>query len=98
MSLERERATALVENYGRTWERWDIAGFVELFSDAVLYVDHPTKNTVFGSKALTSYLTRERAEQGAVRVRMGKPIVEGDHVVGEFWVARTNGVGEVTLA
>jgi hypothetical protein len=80
MSLDRERATAFVDGYGQTWESWDIAGFVELFSDEVVYVDHPTEKKVVGRQALTSYLRKEEAEQGAVSVRMGKPIVEGHRV------------------
>ena len=78
MSLDRERATAFVEGYGKTWDGWDIAGFVELFSDEVVYVDHPTEKTVVGRRALASYLRKEESEQGAVSVRMGKPIVEGN--------------------
>jgi len=97
MSIERERATAFVDGYGRTWESWDITGFVELFSDEVVYVDHPIKKTVVGREALATYLRQEQAEQGAVSVRMGRPIVEGDHVVAEFWTTRTNGDEEATL-
>jgi hypothetical protein len=98
MNLDRERATAFVDGYGRTWDSWDIAGFVELFSDDVVYVDYQTGERVVGGEALASYLRKEEAEQGAVTVRMGKPIIDGDHVVDEFWVTRTNGDEEATLA
>jgi ketosteroid isomerase-like protein len=97
MSLDQERAAAFVNGYGATWESWDIAGFADLFSDDVVYVDHPTQKTVVGREALASYLRGEEADQGAVSVRMGKPIVEGNHVVAEFWVTRTNGDEEATL-
>src|SRR5271165_3620664 len=98
MSLDREQATAFVDGYGRTWDSWDIAGFVELFSDDVVYVDHQTDERVVGGEALASYLRKEEAEQGAVSVRMGKPIVDSEHVVAEFWVMRTNGDEQATLA
>jgi ketosteroid isomerase-like protein len=98
MSSERDGATAWVDGYGRTWESWDIAGFVDLFSDDVVYVAHPTDETVVGREALRSYLEKEHAAQGAVSVRMGKPIVEGHRVVAEFWVIATLRGQEATIA
>jgi ketosteroid isomerase-like protein len=98
MSDDRGRATAFVDGYGRTWQSWDIAGFVELFSSDVVYIDHQTEERVVGSEALATYLRKEETEQGAVGVRMGKPIVDGDHVVAEFWTTRTNRAEEATLA
>jgi ketosteroid isomerase-like protein len=96
MSLERDRATAFVEGYGRTWESWDFDGFVGLFSDDVVYVEHPTDETVVGSEEIARYIRNERTAQGVASVRMGKPIVDGDQVVGEFWAKMTNGVEEGT--
>jgi ketosteroid isomerase-like protein len=93
----REQATAFVHGYGRTWEAWDITGFVDLFSDNVVYVVHPTEEPVVGREALTRYVQKEHAEQGTVSVRMGNPVVEGDHVVAEFWVTATNGGEEATI-
>jgi hypothetical protein len=37
------------------------------------------------------YIRREQAEAGTGRVRMGKPIVDGNQVVAEFWTAMSNG-------
>jgi ketosteroid isomerase-like protein len=98
MSVDRERATAFVDSYGQTWESWDIAGFVDLFSDEVVYVAHPTEETVVGREALRRYLRKEETEQGAVTVRMGKPIIEGDDLAAEFWVTATNRDEEATIA
>ena len=86
MSVSREAGAAFVEGYGRTWEDWDVEGFVRLFSDDVVYVVHPVDESVVGGEALRHYLRKEEAEQGPVSVRMGKPMVDGDQVVGEFWV------------
>ncbi len=98
MSLDQERATSFVDGYGRTWESWDIGGFVELFSHEVVYVAHPTEETVLGREALRRYVRKEEAEQGVVSVHMGTPIVEGHHVVAEFWVTATNRDEEGTIA
>ena len=74
---------------GQTWENWDVEGFVDLFSDKVVYVAHP-QETVVGRDALRSYLQKEETEQGSVMVRMGSAIVDGDHIVAEFWVSARN--------
>lgn len=94
MSLDRERATAFVEGYGRTWESWNLAGFVELFSDDVVYVEHPTEETVVGRAEMERYIRKEQTEQGTASVYMGKPIVEGDQVAAEFWATMSNREGE----
>ena len=96
--LRRERATAFIDAYGSAWQAWNIAGFVDLFSDNVVYVVHPTEETVVGRAALTHYVEKEQTEQGEVSVRMGKPIVEGDHVAAEFWVTAVNRGEKATIA
>ncbi len=98
MSLDQERAAAFVDGYGTTWERWDITGFLELFSEDVVYIDYQVEERVEGREALRRYIQKEEAEQGAVRVRMGRPMVDGDHVVAEFWVTATSGEESGTLA
>jgi ketosteroid isomerase-like protein len=97
MSTSREDAVAFVEGYRRTWERWDISRWVDLFTDDVVYVDHPTQQSVVGRTALEAYVRKEAAEQGAVSVRMGSPVVEGDRVAGEFWVTATSESKPATL-
>jgi ketosteroid isomerase-like protein len=98
MSVSRERGAVFVKDYGRTWEGWDVEGFVGLFSDDIVYVVHPTDETVVGREALGRYLRKEKAEQGNVNVQMGKPLVDGDQVVGEFWVTGGNRAREETFA
>jgi len=98
MSLDRERAAAFVEGYGQTWETWDVAGFVKLFTDDVVYVAHPIETTVLGAVALTPYVEGQQAQMGAINVRMGKPVVAGNHVAAEFWVTATNRDGEETTS
>ena len=90
MTVGRESAAAFVDGYGRAWASWDVSGFIGLFSDEVVYVAHPTQETVVGKTALASYLRKEATEQGEVSVRMGEPVIEGDRVAAEFWVTATN--------
>jgi ketosteroid isomerase-like protein len=96
--MSREVSEAFVEGYGRAWERWDVAAFVDLFSDDVVYVAHATEETVVGRTALADYVRKEAAEQGEVSVRMGSPVVEADRVAAEFWVTATSGSGAATIA
>jgi ketosteroid isomerase-like protein len=95
--IGQERAASFVEGYGRTWESWDVPGFVDLFSDEVVYVAHATEETVVGRTALAGYLRKEAAEQGEVTVRMGEPVIEGDRVAVEFWVSARSGTGTATI-
>ena len=97
-SLSRESAAAFVEGYGRTWESWDFFGFVDLFSDEVVYVAHATEGTVVGRQALATYIRKEAEEQGEATVRMGTPVIDGDRVAAEFWVTRTNDGEDWTTA
>ena len=90
VGIDRKRAAAFVEAYGHAWEAWDFTGFVDLFSDDVVYVAHATEETVVGRRALADYIRKEAADQGRASVRMGSPAIDGDRVAAEFWVTRTN--------
>ncbi|HTR74069.1 MAG TPA: nuclear transport factor 2 family protein [Solirubrobacterales bacterium] len=94
MSPDQQSPTEFVEGYGRTWESWDAEGNLELFSDDVVYVVHATEETVVGRDALRRYIAKEEAAMGKVSVRMGEPVVGGDHVAAEFWVTLTTDAGE----
>ena len=89
-SVGHENAVAFAEAYGRAWEAWDFSAFVDLFSDDVVYVAHATEETVVGRAPLADYIRKEAADQGQASVRMGSPLIDGDHVAAEFWVTRTN--------
>jgi limonene-1,2-epoxide hydrolase len=86
----REDAAAFVEAYGRAWESWDFSAFVDLFSESVVYVAHATAESVVGRDELAAYIRKEAEDQGRARVRMGRPVIDGDRVAAEFWVTRSN--------
>ena len=98
MTIDRESAAAFVHRYGPTWGSWDGSGFVDLFSEDVAYVAHPTEETIVGRAALDAYVRKEAIEQGEVSVRMGNPLVDGDRVAAEFWVTATSASGDATIA
>jgi hypothetical protein len=96
MGHARARAAAFVAAYGEAWERWDVDGFVGLFSPEVVYIAHPDE-TVVGREALRGYLRKEEAAQGDVSVRMGSPMLDGNRIMAEFWVAATNAGERATI-
>ena len=97
-NVSREQALAFAEAYRRTWESWDFTGFVDLFSDDVVYVAHATQETVVGRTELERYLRKEATEQGRVSVQMGTPVIDDNRLAAEFWVAATSGSDDATFA
>ena len=97
MGISRDQAVGFVEGYGRTWENWDFDGFVDLFTDDVVYVEHPTDETVIGREQMQAYIRAEYDDQGVATVQMGSPIVQGCQVVAEFWATMTKAEHERTL-
>ncbi len=91
MSIDRAAAADWARAYGSTWAAWDIAGFLDLFSEDVVYLEHPTGEAVVGRAALDAYVREEEREQGDVTVRIGSPVVDGNRVAGEFWAAGEDG-------
>jgi hypothetical protein len=85
MMSQAAKAHRFAERYGATWQGWDIEGFVDLFGEDALYVAHPDE-VVEGRPALRRYVEKEQAAQGEVKVQMGRPLVDGDRVMAEFWV------------
>ena len=84
--MNRGEALAFVEAYGQTWQTWNVEGFVDLFTEDVVYVAHPIDETVIGRAALLAYVEKEAALQGDVAVRMGSAVIDNDRVAAEFWV------------
>jgi SnoaL-like domain len=91
MGIDREQGVRWAQSYGRTWSHWDVEGFVRLFTEEVVYVEHPTGRTVIGREDLDGYVREEQRSQGPVTVRIGDPVVEGDRVAGEFWATGEDG-------
>ena len=87
MSTDRSSAATWASDYGRTWSSWDVEGFVALFTEDVVYVDHPSSQAVRGREALRAYVLGEREAQGEVTVRIGSPLIDNDRVAAEFWAS-----------
>jgi ketosteroid isomerase-like protein len=90
MRISRDQAARFVEAYGQTWENWDLDGFVDLFTEDVIYVEHPTDETIVGREQMQAYIRNEHEYQGVAAVQMGIPLVDGCQVAAEFWATMTN--------
>jgi hypothetical protein len=88
--MDSQAVQLFVERYGRAWDTWDIEGFLDLFADDVVYAAHP-QEIVVGRESLRTYLRKEEAEQGLVRVQMGQPIIGEQSAMAEFWVNALDG-------
>ncbi len=97
IGISRHQAARFVEQYRATWETWDYDGFVDLFTHDVIYVEHPTEETIIGREQMQTYIRAEHDYQGAATVLMGTPIVNGCQVVAEFWATMTQAAQERTL-
>jgi len=95
--ISQDQAARFVAGYGRTWESWDYDGFVDLFTDEVVYVEHPTDETVVGREQMRAYIRAEHEYQGVATVQMGAPIVSGCQVIAEFWATMTQAAHERSL-
>jgi hypothetical protein len=90
IGVDSEVAHRFVEAYRRAWSTWDIEGFLDLFAHDVVYAAHPLE-IVVGRESLRTYVRKEEADQGMVRVSMGQPIIGGQSAMVEFWVNALDG-------
>ncbi|MDQ4124372.1 MAG: nuclear transport factor 2 family protein, partial [Actinomycetota bacterium] len=82
--------------YAQAWESGDL-GVVDLFTPDATYRSHIFREPHSGRDGIRACWERATATQRDVRVLVGKPLVEGDRVVAEWWTTMTEEEGPVTL-
>jgi uncharacterized protein (TIGR02246 family) len=87
-----------VEAYRRAWEERDADAAAAIFTEDSEYRTQPFQEPHRGQDGVRSYWQEVTATQDDVEVRMGRPFVDGDRVVVEFWTTMLNAGAEVTLA
>ena len=88
---------AWAEAYREAWEQRDADAAAALFTEDSEYRTHPFLEPNRGRGGVHSYWAEVTSTQASVRVRMGKPFVEGDRAAVEFWTTMENAGAEVTL-
>jgi ketosteroid isomerase-like protein len=85
------------ERYARAWEDGDKEAAAELFSEDATYRSNIFEDPHRGRDGIRSYWHEVTSTQGNVRVRMGRPLVDGDRVALEWWTTMDNEGAPVTL-
>lgn len=74
-----------IEQYRLAWESRDPRGAAALFAPDATYRSNIFEEPHEGREGVAEYWQRVTASQSEVRVRMGRPFVDGTRVAVEFW-------------
>jgi ketosteroid isomerase-like protein len=88
---------AWLEAYRVAWERKDADAAAALFAEDATYRENIFEDAYRGREGVHRYWSTVTETQEDVRVRIGRPFVEGDRVAAEFWTTMRNGGAEMTL-
>jgi ketosteroid isomerase-like protein len=86
-----------VERYGRAWERADEEAAAGLFSENATYRSNIFEDPHIGRSGVEAYWSQVTSTQQNTRVRMGRPIAQGNRVSVEFWTTMEQDGAHVTL-
>ncbi len=96
--MTRESVEQWSEAYKEAWEKADSEIVAELFAENGTYRSEIYQEPHRGRSGVIEYWTEVTAAQSDVEVRMGKPFVDGDRAVVEFWTTMRISDDPVTLA
>ena len=87
------------DRYARAWEEADEDAIAALFTADAEYRLAPFREPFRGEAEIRAYWRRGAGTQRDVRVRIGRPFVDGDRAAVEWWHRRWTipTIGEVTL-
>lgn len=74
-----------IEAYRDAWERRDAQAAAALFTPDATYRSNIVEPAHQGQEGVRAYWESVTVAQDDVRVRMGRPFVDGDRVAVEFW-------------
>ncbi len=86
-----------VESYRRAWETADAVAAADLFRDDATYRSNIFEDPHVGREGIESYWTGVTSTQAEVKVKMGRPIIQGQRVAVEFWTTMENEGAPITL-
>lgn len=87
-----------LERYRLAWEGADADAAAELFTEDAQYRDNIYEEPHRGREGVHAYWTGVTSVQRGAKVRIGRPLVEGDRVAAEFWTTMAVEGNPVTLA
>jgi uncharacterized protein (TIGR02246 family) len=86
-----------IEAYRRAWEERDAEAAAALFTSDATYRSNIFEEPHQGRDGVRAYWESVTSTQSDVRVRMGRPYVDGDRVAVEFWTNMKVDGDDVTL-
>jgi hypothetical protein len=86
-----------VEAYRLAWEGADADGAAALFTPDATYRSNIFEQPHEGREGVAEYWRTVTATQSDVRVRMGRPFVDGSRVAVEFWTTMDSSGETITL-
>ncbi len=87
-----------LDGYRSAWEERDPDAAAALFTEDALYREQPYEEPYRGRDGIRQYWTTVTATHSDVRVRYGRPVVDGDRAAVEWWTTLKNDGAEITLA
>jgi hypothetical protein len=94
--MDRSQMNSWVEELRLAWEQADPARAAALFTIDARYHSNPFHPPLIGRTAIEAYWSKATSTQSDVRVRMGRPLLDGDRAVVEWWTVMRNGEAETT--
>ena len=90
-----------LEAYGEAWRSRDAEAAAVLFTEDSIYRSHPFRIPYHGQDGVRAYWTKATADQRALDLQFGVPVVEGNRVAVEWWaimrVVEKDGAGGETI-
>jgi hypothetical protein len=96
--MDRHAVELWAERYRVAWEKADSEAASELFAEDSTYRSVIYEDPHRGRPGVADYWSAVTATQSGVTVRMGRPVVEGDRAVVEFWTEMAVEGEPMTLA
>jgi uncharacterized protein (TIGR02246 family) len=94
--MDRSQMDSWVEELRLAWEQADPTRAAALFTVDARYHSHPFHPPLIGRAAIENYWTKATSTQTEVRVLMGKPVLDDDRAVVEWWTVMVDGGSETT--
>jgi hypothetical protein len=86
-----------VERYGRAWETADEEAAADLFSENATYRSNIFEDPHVGRVGVEAYWRQVTSTQQDIRVRMGRPLIQGNRAAVEWWTTMEQDGADVTL-
>lgn len=86
-----------IETYRRAWEEADDEAVAALFAEESTYRSNIFEEPHNGQAGVGAYWREVTSTQRNVKVRMGRPIVDGQRVAVEWWTTMESQGTDITL-